>query len=308
MKTFQVAFAVAMLLCSRNIFAEKMTVAVLDLEAKGVTTIVSGAITEMIRSDIVDAGVFRVVERGQMNQILKEQGFQASGCTDQACAVQVGKLLSANKILVGEVTQVGKNILITVRIVDVEKGIAEYSAKEMAVSEELLEEASRKISTILAERISNDSSSNIDTYTKSGYYLRSIIPGWGQIYTGNTLRGYTFLGAFTVSTAFLVWAITDYSQKKKAYDDLEYGEPKVEFDSKWNSYRKASTLSLIAVGVWGAIYIASWIDVLFFIKPNFSHALNEDCSNGRVFVSLNPLYTQDRRQEQGLLAAIHLRF
>jgi hypothetical protein len=40
--------------------------------------------------------------------------------------VEIGKLLSANKVLVGEVNQLDKTTIITVRIVDVSKGVAEF--------------------------------------------------------------------------------------------------------------------------------------------------------------------------------------
>ena len=55
----------------------------------------------------VNTGLFTVGERGEMDSILKEQGFQASGCTDIECAVKIGKLLSANKMLVGEIGKLG---------------------------------------------------------------------------------------------------------------------------------------------------------------------------------------------------------
>lgn len=72
--------------------AEKMQVAVLDLQPKGISKILAGAASDIIRSEMIKTGLFTVVERGQMNEIFKEQGFQMTGCTDQACAVQVGKV------------------------------------------------------------------------------------------------------------------------------------------------------------------------------------------------------------------------
>ncbi|MCU0845845.1 MAG: hypothetical protein MUC76_13070, partial [Spirochaetes bacterium] len=223
------------LLCGAAVFmavgiAEaKMQVAVLDLQPKGVSKIVAGCVGDMLRADLVDVGVFTVVERGQMNEILKEQGFQMTGCTDSACAVQVGKLLSANKILVGEVTRLGKSIVITVRIVDVEKGVADFAAKEAAADEDALEEASRKLSKKLIERISGKTTAELlrerEPKTMTGYYLRSIVPGWGQMYAGRTWKGLGFMGAFALSAAFSTYAVLDYGKKKKEYDDLPYGSP-----------------------------------------------------------------------------------
>ncbi len=85
--------------------AEKMQIAVLDLEPKGIPKIMAGAVSDIVRSELVKSGYFTVVERGQMDAILREQGFQMTGCTDSACAVQMGKLLSAKKILMGEIVE-----------------------------------------------------------------------------------------------------------------------------------------------------------------------------------------------------------
>jgi len=300
---------------------EKMQIAVLDLQPKGSSTIIAGAVTDMIRSDMVDAGVFSVVERNQMDQILREQGFQASGCNDQACAVQMGKLLSAKKILVGEVTQVGKNILITVRIVDVENGVAEFSAKETAQREEDLEQASRKISNKLVdsitghisiwERIIGHGEEDISEpvpFSDTGYYLRGIVPGWGQIYSGDTIKGYGFMSAFVISAGISAWAIMDYEKKKNAYGDLRSTDSPATFESKWDAYKKASTISLISVGIVGAIYIAHWVDMLLFPGPRYSITANEQRSEKGVFFRVAPIYDPDCYSKPRLTISAGTRF
>jgi TolB-like protein len=253
--------------------AEKMQIAVLDLQPKGVSKVVAGGVTDLLRAHLVDVGVFTVVERGQMSEILKEQGFQMTGCTDQACAVQVGQLLSANKILVGEVTRLGNSILITVRIVDVEKGVGEYATRETAANEDLLEEATEKLSKKLIERITGKSMAELfqefEVETRTGYYLRSIVPGWGQFYAGKSWKGYVFSSVFVVAAAFSTYAVMDYGKKKKDYDDLPYGTPESEFDAAYDEYQKAGNMTLMSFGILGAVYLAHWADILFFSRPDF---------------------------------------
>ncbi|HDP81024.1 MAG TPA: hypothetical protein ENN21_09310 [Spirochaetes bacterium] len=269
----------------------KMQVAVLDLQPKGVSKVVAGGVGDMVRSDLVDAGVFTVVERGQMNEILKEQGFQMTGCTDSACAVQVGKLLSANKILVGEVTRLGKTIVITVRIVDVEKGVADFAAKETAADEDALEDASRKLSKKLIERISGKTTAELlqerEPKTMTGYYLRSIVPGWGQMYAGHTYKGLGFMGVFALSAAFSTYAVLDYGKKKKAYDDLPYGSPGSEFETKYDDYQKAGNMTLLSFGVMGAVYLLHWADALFLSKPEFGKYKSAGVKEGDVYLDLH---------------------
>jgi hypothetical protein len=64
-----------------------------------------------------------------MNEILKEQGFQQTGCTTQECVIQIGRLIGVSKIIAGSVGKIGSMYVITVRIVNVENGKIENSVE-----------------------------------------------------------------------------------------------------------------------------------------------------------------------------------
>jgi len=57
-----------------------------------------------------------------MEQIIKEQGFQQSGCSTDECMVEVGKLIGVEKIIGGSISQVGNVFSVSARIVNVETG------------------------------------------------------------------------------------------------------------------------------------------------------------------------------------------
>ena len=71
---------------------------------------------------LAQQGVYRIIERGQMLQILAEQDFQLSGCTSDECAVKLGQLLGAQLILVGSIGKVSDIVAMDIRVVDVETG------------------------------------------------------------------------------------------------------------------------------------------------------------------------------------------
>lgn len=118
-------------------------VAVIDFQSKGINATISKNVSELIRAELISSGKYTVIERAQMAEILKEQEFQMTGCTDVSCAVKVGKLLSARKILVGSVMQMGTKIIISGRIVDVERGVGEEAANQDAQSANELDTAVR---------------------------------------------------------------------------------------------------------------------------------------------------------------------
>lgn len=138
-----------------DIFAEKMRIAVMNFKGTGVSQTTADNVSELIRGDMINTGLYLVIDRSQMDVILKEQGLQQSGCTDVSCAVQVGKILSAKKILTGTVMDIGGIIVITARVVDVETGTGEFSEKVSAKSEQLIVKAVTLFTERLTERISD---------------------------------------------------------------------------------------------------------------------------------------------------------
>lgn len=118
------ALALCAALASPGMADDKVRIAVMDLQARGVPETLASTVSALVRSEIVNTGLFTVVEREQINEIMKEQGLQMSGCTEQACAVQMGRLLSARKMLVGELNAAGGSFVATIRIVDVELGLS----------------------------------------------------------------------------------------------------------------------------------------------------------------------------------------
>jgi len=95
----------------------------MPLQAKGVSANDADVITDGLIARLQQNGAMRVMERGQMDQILKEQGFANSGaCEGGECAVQVGKFLAVDRILLGSVGILGRTYTLNLRLVDVGTG------------------------------------------------------------------------------------------------------------------------------------------------------------------------------------------
>ncbi len=106
---------------------EKMLVAVLDFEGKNISKQDAEIITDFIRQEMINSDFFKLLERGAINDILGEVNFQQSGCTSAECAVQIGKILAVRKMVVGNVSQLGKKYFVTLRMVDVETSEVEVA-------------------------------------------------------------------------------------------------------------------------------------------------------------------------------------
>jgi len=109
---------------------KKINLAVLELEGKNVSQAEASILTDKLRGEFVRSGRFQVIERGQMETILKEQGFQQSGCTDQSCLVEMGQLMGVERMAAGSVGKIGNMFLVSVRMIDVAKGQILATAEE----------------------------------------------------------------------------------------------------------------------------------------------------------------------------------
>ena len=104
------------------------TMAVLEFDAKGVSEYEVSALNDRLNQEIHKYGIFTLIERDQIKSIIEEQGFQQSGCTTSECAVEVGGLLGAQKIVVGRVSRIGLFYMISAKIVDVQTAIIDHIA------------------------------------------------------------------------------------------------------------------------------------------------------------------------------------
>lgn len=108
---------------------QKRNIAVIDIEGNGITDNEALVLTEKLRGELFNTGVFNLLERGQMDEILKEQGFQQTGCTSSECLVEAGQLLGVNAIVAGSVGKMGSLFLISIRIIDVASARIESQAQ-----------------------------------------------------------------------------------------------------------------------------------------------------------------------------------
>ena len=107
----------------------KEIIAVLELEQKGLSPEEAQTLTQRLTTKLVSIGKYQVVERSNMDKILKEQKFQHSGGTDSECAVEIGQLLNTDFIIIGNVSKFGSIWVIDSRLIDVAQGNVLISAE-----------------------------------------------------------------------------------------------------------------------------------------------------------------------------------
>ncbi|PJB28831.1 hypothetical protein CO111_00495, partial [Candidatus Desantisbacteria bacterium CG_4_9_14_3_um_filter_50_7] len=85
---FLVLLFVAFGLGAQQTGIQKTTAAVMDMEAKeGVSAGVAASLSDYLRVQLINTQKFDIVTRENMEDILKEQKLQLSGCTSNECIV-----------------------------------------------------------------------------------------------------------------------------------------------------------------------------------------------------------------------------
>ncbi len=106
------------------LWAKTPQLAILPLSSHGVDSSSAAVLAEALSDAFLRTGKVRVMERQQIDQILKEQGFEQSGACDASeCAVRVGQLLGIDQIVVGSIGKLGKSYVLSLRRVDVGTGM-----------------------------------------------------------------------------------------------------------------------------------------------------------------------------------------
>ncbi|MDP6593754.1 MAG: CsgG/HfaB family protein [Candidatus Marinimicrobia bacterium] len=193
----------AILLLLFSFVSAQETIAVIEFEGLGISQTEAKALTNRLRDELVNTGKYTVIERGKMEEILKEQAFQQIGCTSDECAVEVGKLLSVEGIIIGSISNVGSVYSVSARIVSVESGEITKSAiyDYQGSIDDLLTIGMRYVSELLFSDVSTTFESvtepepptsiatsslqvpieleESDSVTKTSSVDNSLISGWG---------------------------------------------------------------------------------------------------------------------------------
>ena len=91
-----------------ELLTAQIPTAVTEFEVKGISQSEASSLTDRLRSELFKFGTFQIIERGLMEEILSEQGFQQTGCVSDECVVEVGKLIGVQQIIGGSISKVGK--------------------------------------------------------------------------------------------------------------------------------------------------------------------------------------------------------
>ncbi|RKZ20932.1 hypothetical protein DRQ18_05360 [bacterium] len=133
---------------------ERQRIAIFSIKPVNVKEEVATAFLMALSSALTNSDRIINIERSEIEKLFKEQAIQLSGCTSTECTVEMGRMLGAEKIVLGSISEVEGKYLVSVRLVDVELGSIIFEMGPVkAESEEKFPEVAEGIVREIEKRI-----------------------------------------------------------------------------------------------------------------------------------------------------------
>jgi len=94
---------------------------VYDLDADAQLRVVALILAEALREELLQMGLFSLVNRENIMQVMEEHKLQQSGLVDEKQALQLGKWLAAHQAVAGRISLLGASLVVQAKRIDLEK-------------------------------------------------------------------------------------------------------------------------------------------------------------------------------------------
>lgn len=218
-------------------------------QKKRIGTIVTAELATNLKRD---HGLL-LVERARLSEVMNEIKLGQSGAVDGATAPEIGKLADAQALVIGSASDLGDRYRIDARIVAAESG------------ETLAAESASVSSTGMAALASD---AVVLRSRKDAVFRSLLIPGWGQMYNRQTLKGVLILsaeiGLIGAGIAFHLSGENAYNQYTSQTSASQLGtdpagEAQALYDTAQSRYTARNVLFTLAAGLWVANVIDAYL-------------------------------------------------
>jgi hypothetical protein len=121
---FSLAIACFLIIPTTSIFCQNASpnrdrIGVLGIDSKGFPAIEPAQMSNIVRTELDRMGKFEVIDRYDVEYLLKNSDLKADNCFGKECLVDVGKKIRADKMLSGSIELYGERIFVNLRLIDV---------------------------------------------------------------------------------------------------------------------------------------------------------------------------------------------
>jgi len=107
----------------------KAVATVLNIDTKGISE-TPEQMGSMVRIELEKLNMYQVMDAYDVGYVIERNKININNCYGKMCLVEVGKIIKSDKMFTGSVEHIGKNIVITFRLIDVASASIEKSYVE----------------------------------------------------------------------------------------------------------------------------------------------------------------------------------
>jgi len=167
---------------------EIIAVVTFDASPENLGVVVSDIYAYFLR----DAGL-KIVDRKQLQDVIDEVKLALAGITDKRNQDVLGKLLGATLLLTGTVGELGDRYVINAKLIDISTGITLSQDSVYVNRKDII--TIKNLEDLFAEK----------KYPLTGALRSALIPGWGQFYNDQPIKGILFMGLHGASLGYAVY-------------------------------------------------------------------------------------------------------
>ncbi len=97
----------------------KPRIAVIPFSAINLPESNAQTVTGLFETALVKTSAYTVFEQSQIAAVFESQKISLSGLTDDRYVIELGKLLTAEQIILGELSSIGSEYILNVKVIDV---------------------------------------------------------------------------------------------------------------------------------------------------------------------------------------------
>ncbi|MFH1825341.1 MAG: hypothetical protein ABH873_09015 [Candidatus Firestonebacteria bacterium] len=257
---------------------QKIQIAVMDFVPKDTSFSLASTVSNSLRMELFNTGKYSILEKSNIDKILKDQSFQMTDCISADCTVKIAKIgaiLTVQQVVIGNLSKIEYKYNMTAKVIDVKSAKVITNVSEECISETQLPDLCKYVAGLLAglpvekklkEPVKREAkvTENIVLRAETSYdisWRSALLPGWGQIENGQDLKGYAIAGCEIMAIGSTIYF---YLLHDQAVKDYQAAGADSDFQSLVKKEGDTRSLNNICFWVSAAIWVYGVIDPFIF--------------------------------------------
>jgi TolB-like protein len=253
-------------------------IALMDISSSSFTVEKSRILTDYLRTELFKTKIFRIVERGALQQALIDLKTEWKG--EELTALQVGKNLGLDKVMLCAIEKFGDTLAVTVKIIDVKQSVLDWSESTFVKAEDQIFDTFKTVASRLVSFYKTslsiaqaDASDDPDKRLAAGWTFLGAQGADLDYLLAGRIQTDEFLDLRQYDIAFLP---RDYAQLKRQGTDVNIILAFLQAGISYELAKKAIGLGITKIDRWRESFAPQGFSFADFLEAYQSNMLTPE--------------------------------